>query len=53
MDVPTVFEIINICAELLGIAGALLIIFGGFRVSPPKNRANQPFGFTGKSMHGK
>lgn len=31
MDVPTVFEIINICAELLGIAGALLIIFGGFR----------------------
>jgi len=22
-------------------------------VSPPKNRANQPFGFTGKSMHGK
>ena len=31
MDVPTVFEIINICAELLGIAGAVLIIFGGFR----------------------
>lgn len=31
MDVPTVFEIINICAELLGIAGAILIIFGGFR----------------------
>jgi len=31
MDVPTFFGIINICAELLGIAGAVLIIYGGFR----------------------
>ena len=31
MDVPTVFSIINICADLLGIAGAVLIIYGGFR----------------------
>ena len=31
MDVPTVFSIINICADLLGIAGAILIIYGGFR----------------------
>ncbi len=31
MDVPTVIQIINLCADLLGIAGALLIIFGGFR----------------------
>jgi uncharacterized membrane protein len=31
MDLPTVFSIINICADLLGIAGAVLIIYGGFR----------------------
>jgi len=31
MDVPAVFEIIHICAVLLGIAGAILIIYGGFR----------------------
>jgi len=31
MDVPTFFGIINICAELLGIAGTVLIIYGGFR----------------------
>ena len=31
MGVPTVFERINNCAKLLGIAGALLIIFGGLR----------------------
>jgi len=31
MDVPTVFSVINICADILGIAGAVLIIYGGFR----------------------
>jgi uncharacterized membrane protein len=31
MDVPTAYALINLCAELLGIAGALLIIYGGFR----------------------
>jgi len=31
MDLPTIFDIIHMCAELLGIAGAVLIIYGGFR----------------------
>ena len=31
MDIPIVFDIINLCAVLLGIAGAVLIICGGFR----------------------
>ena len=31
MDVPIIFDIIHICAELLGIAGAVLLIYGGFR----------------------
>ena len=31
MDVPTVFDIIHLCAVILGYAGAVLIIYGGFR----------------------
>jgi uncharacterized membrane protein len=31
MDVPAIFDIVHISAELLGIAGAVLIIYGGFR----------------------
>jgi uncharacterized membrane protein len=31
MDLPMIFDIIHMCAELLGIAGAVLIIYGGFR----------------------
>jgi uncharacterized membrane protein len=31
MDVPTVFEIIHLCAIILGFAGGILIIYGGFR----------------------
>jgi uncharacterized membrane protein len=31
MDLPTIFDIIHLCAVLLGFAGALLIIYGGFR----------------------
>jgi uncharacterized membrane protein len=31
MDLPTIFDIIHLCAVLLGFAGAVLIIYGGFR----------------------
>ncbi|WAC05064.1 MAG: DUF1622 domain-containing protein [Methanoregula sp.] len=31
MDIPTIFNIIHLCAEILGYAGAVLIIYGGFR----------------------
>jgi uncharacterized membrane protein len=31
MDVPTIFNIIHICAVILGYSGAVLIIYGGFR----------------------
>jgi uncharacterized membrane protein len=31
MDVPTMFDIIHLCAVILGYAGAVLIIYGGFR----------------------
>ncbi len=31
MDFSTIFDIINICAAILGFAGAVLIIYGGFR----------------------
>jgi uncharacterized membrane protein len=31
MDIPTVYDILNYCAIGLGFAGAVLIIFGGFR----------------------
>jgi len=31
MDVPAIFDIVHISAELLGIAGAVLIIYGGLR----------------------
>ena len=31
MDVPVVFDIVHISAVLLGIAGAVLIIYGGLR----------------------
>ena len=31
MDIPAVSSIITLCAYILGIAGAALIIFGGFR----------------------
>ena len=31
MDIPTMFDIIHICAVVLGFAGAVLIIYGGFR----------------------
>jgi len=30
MDLPVVFDIIEICAVILGYAGAVLIIYGGF-----------------------
>jgi uncharacterized membrane protein len=31
MDAPTIFDIIHLCAIILGYAGAVLIIYGGFR----------------------
>jgi uncharacterized membrane protein len=31
MDIPTMFDIIHLCAVILGYAGAVLIIYGGFR----------------------
>ena len=31
MDVPAIFDIVHISAEILGIAGAVLIIYGGLR----------------------
>ena len=31
MDFPPMFDIIHICAVVLGFAGAVLIIYGGFR----------------------
>jgi uncharacterized membrane protein len=31
MDFPVIFDIVKICATLLGLAGAVLIIYGGFR----------------------
>jgi uncharacterized membrane protein len=31
MDLPTIFDLIHICAVVLGVAGAVLIIYGGFR----------------------
>ena len=31
MDLPTIFDIIHTCALVLGFAGAVLIIYGGFR----------------------
>jgi uncharacterized membrane protein len=31
MDIPTMFDIIHVCAVILGYAGAVLIIYGGFR----------------------
>lgn len=31
MDIPTIFDIIHLCAVILGYAGAVMIIYGGFR----------------------
>lgn len=31
MDIPTIFDLIHFCAAVLGFAGAVLIIYGGFR----------------------
>ena len=31
MDLPTITGIIHLCAVILGYAGAVLIIYGGFR----------------------
>jgi len=31
MEIPVIYPVINLCGIVLGIAGALLIIYGGFR----------------------
>jgi len=33
MDLPVIFDIIHICAVILGYIGAVLIIYGGFRAT--------------------
>ncbi len=33
MELPVIFDIIHICAVILGYIGAILIIYGGFRAA--------------------